>query len=57
MEANSPEAVKLGQDMDAVVVPVEDLASVDGPAAVPDRDGAVAPPDLNNVQRRAIRLK
>jgi polar amino acid transport system substrate-binding protein len=35
-EANSPEAAKLEQDTDAVVVPVEDLVAVDGPAAVPD---------------------
>jgi polar amino acid transport system substrate-binding protein len=36
VEASSPEAAKLEEDTDAVVVPVEDLASVDGPAAVPD---------------------
>jgi polar amino acid transport system substrate-binding protein len=36
VEANSPEASKLEQDTDAVVVPVDDLAAVDGPAAVPD---------------------
>jgi polar amino acid transport system substrate-binding protein len=35
VEANSPEAAKLEEDTDAVVVPVDDLASVDGPAAVP----------------------
>jgi polar amino acid transport system substrate-binding protein len=36
VEANSPEASKLEQDTDAVVVPVDDLASAEGPAAVPD---------------------
>jgi polar amino acid transport system substrate-binding protein len=36
VEANSPEAAKLEQDTDAVVVPVDDLATVDGPVAVPD---------------------
>jgi polar amino acid transport system substrate-binding protein len=36
VEANSPEASKLEQDTDAVVVPVDDLGAVDGPAAVPD---------------------
>jgi polar amino acid transport system substrate-binding protein len=36
VEASSPEAAKLEEDTDAVVVPVDDLASVDGPAAVPD---------------------
>jgi polar amino acid transport system substrate-binding protein len=36
VEANSPEAAKLEEDTDAVVVPVDSLASVDGPAAVPD---------------------
>jgi polar amino acid transport system substrate-binding protein len=36
VEANSPEASKLQQDTDAVVVPVDDLTTVDGPAAVPD---------------------
>jgi polar amino acid transport system substrate-binding protein len=36
VEANSPEAAKLEQDTDAVVVPVDDLAAVDGPVAVPD---------------------
>jgi polar amino acid transport system substrate-binding protein len=36
VEANSPEAAKLEQDTDAVVVPVDDLGAVDGPAAVPD---------------------
>jgi polar amino acid transport system substrate-binding protein len=36
VEASSPEAAKLEEDTDAEVVPVDDLASVDGPAAVPD---------------------
>jgi polar amino acid transport system substrate-binding protein len=36
VEANSPEASKLQQDTDAVVVPVDDLTTVDGPVAVPD---------------------
>jgi hypothetical protein len=36
VEASSPEAAKLEEDTDAVVTPVDDLASVDGPAAVPD---------------------
>lgn len=36
VEANSPEASKLEQDTDAIVVPVDDLAAVDGPRAVPD---------------------
>lgn len=36
VEANSPEASKLEQDTDAIVVPVDDLAAVEGPAAVPD---------------------
>lgn len=36
VEANSPEAAKLEQDTDAVVVPVDDLSAVDGPVAVPD---------------------
>jgi polar amino acid transport system substrate-binding protein len=36
VEANSPEAAKLEQDTDAVVVPVDDLTAVDGPVAVPD---------------------
>jgi polar amino acid transport system substrate-binding protein len=36
VEANSPEAAKLEQDTDATVMPVDDLAAVDGPAAVPD---------------------
>jgi polar amino acid transport system substrate-binding protein len=36
VEANSPEASKLEQDTDAVVVPVDDLSTVDGPVAVPD---------------------
>jgi polar amino acid transport system substrate-binding protein len=36
VEANSPEASKLEQDTDAVVVPVDDLEAVDGPLAVPD---------------------
>ena len=36
VEAGSPEAAKLEQDTDAVVVPVDDLAAADGPMAVPD---------------------
>jgi polar amino acid transport system substrate-binding protein len=36
VEAGSPEASKLEQDTDAVVVHVDDLTSVDGPMAVPD---------------------
>lgn len=36
VEANSPEAAKLEQDTDAIVVPVDDLTTVDGPMAVPD---------------------
>jgi polar amino acid transport system substrate-binding protein len=36
VEASTPEAAKLEEDTDAVVVPVDDLAAVDGPAAVPD---------------------
>jgi polar amino acid transport system substrate-binding protein len=36
VEANSAEAAKLEEDTDAVVVPVDDLTAVDGPAAVPD---------------------
>jgi len=36
VEAHSPEAAKLETDTDAVVVPVESLADVRGPAAVPD---------------------
>jgi polar amino acid transport system substrate-binding protein len=36
VEANTPEAAKLEEDTDAIVVPVDDLAAVDGPAAVPD---------------------
>jgi polar amino acid transport system substrate-binding protein len=36
VEANSPEAAKLEQDTDAVVVPVDDLTAVGGPVAVPD---------------------
>ena len=36
VEANSPEAAKLEEDTDAVVVPTDDLTTVDGPAAVPD---------------------
>ena len=36
VEANSPEAAKLEQDTDAIVVPVDDLAAVEGPLAVPD---------------------
>jgi polar amino acid transport system substrate-binding protein len=36
VEANSPEAAKLEEDTDAEVVPVDDIAAVDGPAAVPE---------------------
>jgi polar amino acid transport system substrate-binding protein len=36
VEANSPEAAKLEEDTDAIVRPVDDLAGVSGPAAVPD---------------------
>jgi polar amino acid transport system substrate-binding protein len=36
VEADSPEASKLEMDTDAVVVPVDDLSKVDGPAAVHD---------------------
>jgi polar amino acid transport system substrate-binding protein len=36
VEAHSPEAAKLEQDTDAEVMPVDDLAAVDGPVAVPD---------------------
>jgi polar amino acid transport system substrate-binding protein len=36
VEANSPEAAKLEQDTDAIAVPVDDLATADGPLAVPD---------------------
>ena len=36
VEANSPEAAKLAMDTDAIVAPVDDLRSVNGPAAVPD---------------------
>lgn len=36
VEANSPEAAKLEQDTDAVVVPVYDIAAAEGPVAVPD---------------------
>ena len=36
VEANSPEAAKLEEDTDAVVVPVDDLASTGGAVAVPD---------------------
>jgi polar amino acid transport system substrate-binding protein len=36
VEANSPEAAKLEQDTDAIVVPVDDLTAADGPMAVPD---------------------
>ena len=36
VEANSPEAAKLETDTDAIVVPVDDLADVRGPAAVED---------------------
>ena len=35
VEAHSPEAAKLEQDTDAQVMPVDDLAAVDGPVAVP----------------------
>jgi polar amino acid transport system substrate-binding protein len=35
VEANSPEAAKLEEDTDAEVLPVDDLAAVDGPVAVP----------------------
>jgi polar amino acid transport system substrate-binding protein len=36
VEANSPEAAKLEEDTDAVVVPVDDLTAAAGPMAVPD---------------------
>lgn len=36
VEAHSPEAAKLEEDTDAVPVPVDSLAGIDGPAAVPD---------------------
>jgi polar amino acid transport system substrate-binding protein len=36
VEAHSPEAAKLEQDTDADVVPVDDIAAVDGPVAVPE---------------------
>lgn len=36
VEANSEAAAKLAEDTDATVKPVDDLATVDGPAAVPD---------------------
>jgi polar amino acid transport system substrate-binding protein len=36
VESGSPEAAKLEEDTDAVVVPVDDLSSIEGPAAVPD---------------------
>ena len=36
VEANSPEAAKLEEDTDADVMPVGDLAAVDGPVAVPE---------------------
>jgi polar amino acid transport system substrate-binding protein len=36
VEADSPEAAKLEMDTDAIVVPVDDLTQVDGPAAVHD---------------------
>ena len=36
VEAHSPEAAKLEEDTDAVVMPVDDLAAVDGPVAVPE---------------------
>ena len=36
VEANTPEAAKLEEDTDALVRPVDDIAAVDGPVAVPD---------------------
>ncbi len=36
VEAHSPEAAKLEEDTDAEVMPVGDLAAVDGPVAVPE---------------------
>jgi polar amino acid transport system substrate-binding protein len=36
VEANSELAAKLHEDTDAIVKPVDDLAAIDGPAAVPD---------------------
>jgi polar amino acid transport system substrate-binding protein len=36
VEANSPEAAKLEEDTDAIVMPVDDLAGVEGPVAVPE---------------------
>jgi polar amino acid transport system substrate-binding protein len=34
--AHSPEAAKLAEDTDAEVMPVDDIAAVDGPVAVPE---------------------
>jgi polar amino acid transport system substrate-binding protein len=36
VEAHSPEAAKLAEDTDAEVMPVDDIAAVDGPVAVPE---------------------
>ena len=36
VEAHSPEAAKLEEDTDAIVMPVDDLAAVEGPVAVPE---------------------
>jgi polar amino acid transport system substrate-binding protein len=36
VEAHTPEAAKLEEDTDAILVPVEDIATVEGPAVVPD---------------------
>jgi polar amino acid transport system substrate-binding protein len=36
VEAHSPEAAKLEEDTDAEVMPVDDIAAVDGPVAVPE---------------------
>jgi polar amino acid transport system substrate-binding protein len=36
VEAHSPEAAKLEEDTDAEPMPVDDLAAVEGPVAVPD---------------------
>jgi polar amino acid transport system substrate-binding protein len=36
VEAHSPEAAKLEEDTDADVMPVADIAAVDGPVAVPE---------------------
>jgi polar amino acid transport system substrate-binding protein len=36
VEAHSPEAAKLEEDTDAEVMPVDDVAAVDGPVAVPE---------------------